>query len=138
MTPKNLRYHFRQDPGPTNALGGVKFMFPNRFDVYLHDTPATGLFARMPRDFSSGCIRLERPAALAEYVLDDAKSWDAEHVKEAMRAGKERTVRLRRPIPIHILYWTAFVEADGRLQFRRDVYSRDAPLLEALHRTPGA
>lgn len=137
VTPQNIRVHFRQDPGPANPLGGVKFMFPNKFDVYLHDTPATGLFSRMPRDFSSGCIRLEKPAALAVYVLDDRK-WDLERVQAAMRAGEEKTVRLRTKIPIHILYWTAWVDERGRLQFRKDVYGRDAILLEALHRAPAA
>ncbi len=135
VTPQNIRVHFRQDPGPANALGGVKFMFPNKFDVYLHDTPATDLFSRMPRDFSSGCIRLEKPAALAVYVLDDRK-WDLERVKAAMRAGEEKTVRLRTKIPIHILYWTAWVDEHGKLQFRRDVYGRDATLLGALHGNP--
>ena len=134
VTPKNLLWHFRQDPGPMNALGGVKFMLPNKFDVYLHDTPATALFAKMPRDFSSGCIRVEKPLDLAEYVLSGDRKWDREKIEAAIKSGEERTVNLRNPIPVHLLYWTAWVDPDGTLQFRKDVYGRDARLLDALHR----
>src|SRR6185295_12286687 len=91
------KYRFRQRPGGGNSLGLVKFMFPNEFNVYLHDTPAASLFRRDRRALSHGCVRLEQPAALAEYVLADQPDWTPERIREAMHAGAERTVRLRQP-----------------------------------------
>jgi murein L,D-transpeptidase YcbB/YkuD len=122
------KYRFRQRPGAHNSLGLVKFMFPNQFNVYLHDTPADSLFARASRSFSHGCVRLENPIALAEYVLRDQPEWTREKIQEAMDAGEERTVKLRAAIPVYLGYWTARVSADGMLQFRRDVYGIDARL----------
>jgi len=126
----------RQRPGPDNALGLVKFMFPNRFNIYLHDTPSRELFARSQRDFSSGCIRVERPAALATYLLRDDPAWTPEAVAAAMESGLERTVTLPRPIPVHIQYWTAFVGTDGAVEFRADIYGRDVRLDAALRLPP--
>jgi murein L,D-transpeptidase YcbB/YkuD len=120
------RYRFRQRPGSTNSLGLVKFMFPNRFNVYLHDTPAESLFARASRSFSHGCVRLEKPQALAEYALRDQPEWTTERIEEAMHGGEERTVKLRTPIPVYFGYWTAAVTPDGLVQFTKDVYGIDA------------
>jgi L,D-transpeptidase YcbB len=119
------RYRFRQRPGAHNSLGLVKFMFPNQFNVYLHDTPTDSLFARASRSFSHGCVRLENPMALAEYVLRDQPEWTRERIEEAMNAEQERTVKLRSAIPVYLGYFTARVSADGIMQFRRDVYDID-------------
>ncbi|MDX1387574.1 MAG: L,D-transpeptidase family protein [Acidobacteriota bacterium] len=126
----------RQRPGPNNALGLAKFMFPNAFNVYLHDTPSRELFARSQRDFSSGCVRVEKPAELAYYLLHDDPAWTREAVVAAMESGQERSVTLPRPIAVHIEYWTAWVEAGGVVQFRRDIYGRDARLDAALKLPP--
>ena len=122
---------FRQEPGPTNPLGNVKFMFPNEFDVYVHDTPAREMFGQAERAFSSGCIRIERPAEFAEYLLRGA-GWTADRVARAMSGTTEQTVRVSEPLPIHILYWTAWAGSDGRIHFRNDIYLRDEPLERAL------
>jgi murein L,D-transpeptidase YcbB/YkuD len=119
------KYRFRQRPGAQNSLGLVKFMFPNQYNVYLHDTPMDSLFARASRSFSHGCVRLENPLALAEYVLRDQPQWTRERIEEAMHGEQERTVKLRSAIPVYLGYWTARVSADGILQFRRDVYDID-------------
>jgi L,D-transpeptidase YcbB len=126
------KYRFRQRPGAHNSLGLVKFMFPNQFNVYLHDTPADSLFARASRSFSHGCVRLENPTALAEYVLRDQPEWTREKIQEAMNAAEERTVKLRKAIPVYLGYWTARASADGVLQFRRDVYGIDGRLSTLL------
>jgi murein L,D-transpeptidase YcbB/YkuD len=119
------KYRFRQRPGKDNSLGLVKFMFPNQFSVYLHDTPADSLFARASRSFSHGCVRVEDPVKLAEYVLGDQPEWTREKIAEAMHAGEERTVKLRKAIPVYLGYWTANVSPDGLVQFRNDVYGID-------------
>lgn len=121
-----------QAPGPHNALGRIKFMFPNRFDVYLHDTPERELFGRVTRDASSGCIRVENPLALAAYLLRDKEGWTRDRIERLLAGGSETTVGLPRPIPIHIQYWTAWTEPDGSVQFREDIYGRDRGLEEAL------
>lgn len=130
----NLSYRFRQDPGPGNALGQVKFMFPNKYNVYLHDTPAKGLFTRTTRDFSHGCIRVKDPLELAAYLLRDNEGWDAKRIEAAANRAVEQAVSLNRPWPVHVLYWTAWVDPDGNVQFRPDVYRRDERLAEALFR----
>jgi murein L,D-transpeptidase YcbB/YkuD len=119
------RYRFRQRPGQQNSLGLVKFMFPNQYNVYLHDTPADSLFARASRSFSHGCVRIENPEALAQYVLKDQPEWTPDRIQQAMHAEQERTVKLRSAIPVYLGYWTARVSADGVPQFRRDVYGID-------------
>ncbi len=129
---ERLSYMFRQDPGPHNSLGRIKFMFPNKFDVYLHDTPERGLFSRAVRDFSSGCIRIERPLELAEYVLRDDPEWTREKILAAIERRETRVVNLRNPLGVHLLYWTAWLADDGRVQFREDIYLRDAALYRAL------
>lgn len=118
-------YRFRQRPGADNSLGLVKFMFPNQFNVYLHDTPADSLFARATRSYSHGCVRLEQPVALAQYVLRDQPQWTAERIQQAMHAGEEKHVKLKAPIPVYLGYWTARVRPDGTVQFRHDVYGTD-------------
>ena len=119
-------YRFRQRPGAANSLGLVKFMFPNEHNVYLHDTPADSLFARRTRSFSHGCVRLEQPQALAEYVLRDQPAWTRETIVEAMQAGEERTVRLKTPMPVYLGYWTVDIAPDGAVTFAPDVYGLDA------------
>jgi murein L,D-transpeptidase YcbB/YkuD len=125
-------YRFRQRPGADNSLGLVKFMFPNQFNVYLHDTPADSLFARATRSYSHGCVRLEQPVALAQYVLRDQPEWTAERIEQAMHAGEEKHVRLKAPIPVYLGYWTARVRPDDTVQFRRDVYGTDGRLTALL------
>ena len=115
----------RQKPGPGNALGHVKFMMPNKNAVYLHDTPAHALFDRSGRAFSHGCVRLEEPLELAKYVLGEDPAWTEAAIGEAMHAGVEREVKLKRPIPVHIVYFTVWVDDAGRPQFFEDVYRRD-------------
>jgi murein L,D-transpeptidase YcbB/YkuD len=118
------RVRLRQRPGKGNSLGGVKFVFPNHYNVYLHDTPAEALFDRIERDFSHGCIRLERPADLAQYVLRDQSEWTPERITQAMDAGVERGVALKQPLPIYLVYFTAWEEG-GNVHFRDDVYGYD-------------
>jgi murein L,D-transpeptidase YcbB/YkuD len=126
------RYRFRQRPGTSNSLGLVKFMFPNQFNVYLHDTPADSLFARASRSLSHGCVRLEQPEKLAAYVLRDQPEWTPERINEAMHGQEERPVKLKERIPVYIGYWTARVSADGLVQFRKDVYGIDGRLTTKL------
>jgi murein L,D-transpeptidase YcbB/YkuD len=125
------RLAFRQRPGPGNALGRVKFLFPNPFDVYLHDTPADSLFARPSRAFSHGCVRVEEPEALAKYVLRGYAGWDDARILAAMHAGVERHVRLTQSIPVHIVYFTTWVDESGGLHFQPDIYGYDA--VQAAH-----
>lgn len=125
-------YRFRQRPGNANSLGLVKFMFPNQYNVYLHDTPADSLFARASRSFSHGCVRIEQPQALAEYLLRDQSEWTSASIQEAMHAQEERHVKLREPVPVYLGYFTARVSADGVMQFRKDVYEIDGRLTARL------
>jgi murein L,D-transpeptidase YcbB/YkuD len=138
INPKTFPYKLRQDPGPRNALGRIKFMFPNRFSVYLHDTPDKSLFDQTRRTFSSGCVRVDRPMDLADFVLDGDPLWTRDALQAAIESGETRTIRLPRSLPVHILYWTAWIDEEGRIQFRKDVYGRDKLLREALNRpAPG-
>lgn len=125
---------FRQRPGADNALGLVKFMFPNRHNVYLHDTPADALFSRIGRAYSHGCVRVEEPEALAQYVLRDQPEWTTQAIHAAMRAGEARQVKLSQPIPVHIVYFTAWVDAQGGLHVAPDVYGYDAAHARARRR----
>jgi len=131
LSASNFPYRMRQRPGPQNALGQVKFMFPNAHSVYLHDTPSRTLFQRGERSFSSGCIRVERPGELATYLLQHNEGWDTNRVQSAMERDREHTVSLKQHVPVHLLYWTAWVE-DDTIHFRRDIYERDGPLAAAL------
>ena len=116
---------FRQRPGPNNALGHVKFLFPNEYNVYLHDTPADNLFARPGRAFSHGCIRVEEPEPLAQYVLREDPTWTPEKIRAAMHSGDEQHVKLKTQIPVHIVYFTAWVDDKGGLHFQPDIYGYD-------------
>jgi murein L,D-transpeptidase YcbB/YkuD len=118
------RYRFRQRPGRENSLGLVKFMFPNQFNVYLHDTPADSLFARATRSFSHGCVRVERPEALAQYLLRDQGGWPPERIATAMHSLEEQTVRLAEPVPVYLGYWTASATPEG-VHFTGDLYGID-------------
>lgn len=124
-------FRLRQTPGKKNALGRVKFMFPNRFDIYLHDTPAREHFRRSVRTYSSGCIRLEKPLALAEALLRGDRQ-DPAQVDDIIGAGQTTRVSLATPIPVHLTYLTAWIGEGGTVEFREDVYGRDALLAEAL------
>ncbi len=135
VDPDHFPYHLRQDPGPANLLGRIKFVFPNRFDVYLHDTPSRSLFARSERTFSSGCIRIEKPLELADYLLRGDPQWTPERLRAALDKKTEQTVVLSRSIPVHVVYWTAWVADDGSVQFRSDVYGRDRVLDAAMGAT---
>lgn len=136
ITPKTLTYHFRQEPGPLNPLGRLKFMFPNTFDVYLHDTSAKRLFSENVRTFSHGCTRIEKPIELGEYVLRDNPEWTRERLLTAIEEGTEKKVLISRPLNVHFLYLTAWVDEGGTLQFRNDIYARDKSLDEALRKKP--
>jgi len=123
----------RQKPGPRNALGLVKFMFPNEFDVYLHSTPAPQLFSQSRRDFSHGCIRVEEPVELAAWLLQDQPKWTLETVKAAMQSGPDnQQVNLSRPVPVVIVYLTSIVEENGEVYFYDDIYGLDGTLNNAL------
>ncbi|MEZ5357250.1 MAG: L,D-transpeptidase family protein [Candidatus Zixiibacteriota bacterium] len=136
ITTENFPYRLRQKPGSKNNLGRIKFMFPNQFNVYLHDTPAKGLFSRERRNFSSGCIRIEKPAQLAEFLLLSDSSWTMKRLESQLAAGNEQTVALKKPVPVHILYWTAWAAADGTVHFREDLYHRDTRLIRAIFEQP--
>jgi L,D-transpeptidase YcbB len=130
-TARTFPYVFRQEPGPLNPLGQIKFVFPNRHNVYLHDTPGRALFEREERLFSHGCIRVSEPLRLAELLLDDP-AWTRAALDAAVAAGTTRTVNLRRPVPVVVQYWTASTDLHGELHFYRDVYDRDAAVLRGL------
>lgn len=123
--PDDPTLRVRQKPGADNALGHVKFLFPNEYDVYLHDTP-TRLFARSARNFSHGCVRIEKPFELAQWVLAEQPEWSAEKIDAAMNAGEERHVAVKRKVPVYILYETVWVDDDGTVRFAKDLYGHDA------------
>jgi murein L,D-transpeptidase YcbB/YkuD len=118
----------RQRPGPGNALGKVKFLFPNSFNIYFHDTPSKSLFNKDKRAYSHGCIRLQEPEKMANYVLRDQPEWTPEKISEAMNSGEEKFVKVKQPIPVVITYYTAWVDEQGRINFRDDIYGHDAKL----------
>jgi len=111
-------------------------MFPNRHNVYLHDTPQRELFAQTARNFSSGCIRLERPLELADFLLSDQSEWNPSRIRSAVAGGVERSVNLSAPVPVYLLSFADFVEEDGTVHFRPDIYGRDARVLAALDGDP--
>ena len=121
-----------QSPGYTNPLGRVKFMLPNPYSIYLHDTPAAELFDRRSRDFSHGCIRLEHSTDLAAYLLKDHGDWPRSEIDRVLASGENMQVDLARSIPVFLLYWTAWVDDEGRAQFREDIYQSDTELNRAL------
>ena len=131
-TARTFPFAMRQPPGPGNALGRVKFMFPNHHNIYLHDTPERGLFARDRRAFSHGCIRLEEPMAFAHALLVRQEADPDAFLDRILRSGAETRVTLEEPVPVHLVYRTAFTDAEGGLHWREDVYGRDAAVLGAL------
>ena len=132
LSARYFPYRLRQDPSDVNALGRIKFMFPNAQSVYIHDTPGKALFSRQTRHFSSGCVRVEAPLDLAQYLLDD-QGWNRARLETAMMSGRRQTVVLGDPIPVHLVYFTAWVDTDGTVNFREDIYDRDRKLLIALN-----
>jgi murein L,D-transpeptidase YcbB/YkuD len=129
---KEGKLRIRQRPGGKNALGRVKFIFPNKDDVYMHDTPANALFSKSRRDFSHGCVRVANPQKLAEFALKNQDAWNAETIQLAMNTPKTQRVILKKPIPVLFFYITAFFDQDGNLEFYPDIYGHDAVLLGAL------
>jgi murein L,D-transpeptidase YcbB/YkuD len=131
-TSRNFPFALRQPPSDDNALGLVKFMFPNPYNIYLHDTPSKSLFAKEVRAYSHGCIRVADPFDLAHALLS-VQSKDAEaEFDEKLKTGNETTVKLLQKVPVHLVYFTAYPGAKGRIAYRRDIYGRDAALFEAL------
>lgn len=128
----NFPYVVRQKPGGKNSLGKVKFLFPNEYNIYLHDTPARYLFGENKRSFSHGCIRISEPKHLAEWLLRDDSSWTTQKIDDAMNAGKEKFVTVKDKVPVFIVYFTAFVDHNGQLNFRDDVYGHDQKLAATL------
>jgi murein L,D-transpeptidase YcbB/YkuD len=128
----NWVYRLRQDPGARNALGRIKFMFPNPYDIYLHDTPSRALFRRQVRAFSHGCIRVEKPIELANLLLRGNEGWGETRLERLIAKGRNRPIPLNNPVPVHIVYLTAWVGSDGSTQFRGDHYNLDTPLVAAM------
>lgn len=126
----------RQRPGPDNSLGRVKFLFPNSFNIYFHDTNAKGLFEKDKRAYSHGCIRLEEPEKMARYLLRNNPEWTSERIEEAMDAGNEKYVKLNKPVPVVITYYTAWVDDNGLLNFRDDIYDHDKKLSDRMFTRP--
>ncbi|WP_298431670.1 L,D-transpeptidase family protein [uncultured Jannaschia sp.] len=131
-TAQNFPYSLKQPPGPRNALGRVKFMFPNKYNIYLHDTPSRSLFARDVRTFSHGCVRVGRPLELAYHLLTPQEADPRGHFNGILASGRERRVNLEEPIGVHLVYWSAWVTPTGRANYRGDPYGRDVGVLRAL------
>ncbi len=132
VSPDNFRWRFRQQPGPWNSLGRIKFIFPNPFHVYIHDTPHKGLFERQERALSHGCIRVQDPVRLADFVLQDDPQWTVERILEIFGSRKRKVIVPSVPCLVDLTYRTAWVDEAGRLHFRKDIYNRDQLLWKAL------
>jgi murein L,D-transpeptidase YcbB/YkuD len=135
-TAENFPYTVRQAPGEGNALGRVKFLFPNKYSIYLHDTPSKVLFESDRRTFSHGCIRIENPLDLARVLLEGQDGWTSAKIADVIRTGKMENVQLEHRLPVLIVYWTVSVGLTGDVRFMRDVYSLDPPVLAALNAPP--
>ena len=133
VSHQGFPYRIVQQPGPNNALGLVKFMFPNKHFVYLHDTPSQTLFESSERTFSSGCIRVQDPFHLADLLLSEQPEWDHDKIEAVKQSGQMTTVKLARSLPVLLLYWTVDPDPGGDVRFYRDVYERDAAILKALN-----
>ena len=132
-SPRSFPFDLRQPPGPGNALGRVKFMFPNQWNIYLHDTPSRNLFSHEVRAYSHGCVRVHRPLELAYHLLEPQEGAGAQgYFDRILASGQETQVNLEQEIPVHIVYWTAWVDEDGTPQYRRDVYGRNGRLWDAM------
>jgi murein L,D-transpeptidase YcbB/YkuD len=136
MTIRTFTYYVVQSPGPHNALGRVKFMFPNKHAIYLHDTPSKSLFDRSSRAFSHGCIRVQNPLKLAEILLDDEEKYSMDKIEEIIAEGELTNVSLKTPKKIMLAYLTVGINDDGVLTFHEDVYNRDLSLYMALIAAP--
>ncbi|MCU7800031.1 MAG: L,D-transpeptidase family protein [gamma proteobacterium symbiont of Lucinoma myriamae] len=132
ISAKGFPYMIRQEPGPSNALGRVKFMFPNKHMVYLHDTHSQSKFKKAERAFSSGCIRIENPFELVELLLKDSKQWNQDSFKEILDSGKLQNVNLPQSVPVLLLYFTAYLNENGEVLFFKDIYKRDEKIIEGL------
>jgi murein L,D-transpeptidase YcbB/YkuD len=132
LSENNFPYRLRQEPGPRNPLGRIKFMFPNKHSVYLHDTSDPQLFRKERREFSHGCIRIEKPMEMAEFVMRGSKEWTIEKIKAVLKTKETTVANLPTPIPVHILYFTAWGNGDGTIHFLEDIYRRDERLNRAL------
>ena len=132
QSTRAMSYTYIQEPGPTNALGAVKFMFPNTYSVYLHDTPSKELFRKSERTFSSGCIRVSQPLEVAAWLLADPVRWNLDAIKKIIREGKTITLILKEQPDVYILYWTAWTDQEGTVHFRKDIYERDPPIANSL------
>lgn len=132
LSTRYFPYRLRQDPSHRNALGQIKFIFPNPHSIYIHDTPGKSMFNRQVRTFSSGCVRIEEPIGLAHHLLND-QGWNRNRLKAVIATEKRESVVLATPMPVHLVYFTAWVDEDQTLNFRRDVYGHDARLFQALH-----
>jgi L,D-transpeptidase YcbB len=130
------RFDFFQPPGPKNVLGTLKFRFPNKYDVYMHDTPERELFARPSRAMSHGCMRVHEPARLAEVLLNEDKGWSSNEISNRLATGNNTEVNLSRAIPVHITYLTAVAHDDGRVDYFRDIYGYDGMMADALEGRP--
>jgi murein L,D-transpeptidase YcbB/YkuD len=132
--PGNFPFYIRQKPGPRNALGTTLFMFPNPHNVFIHDTPIRSIFNLEDRYFSHGCVRVENPWRLALFLLkrDGDKDWTEERIRKVIEKRDPLRVNLKHPLPVHMTYLTAWAEADGTVNFRRDAYRRDAALRSAM------
>ncbi len=128
-----MPFSIRQRPGDNNALGHVKFLFPNQYSIYLHDTPSRNLFSRSQRNFSHGCIRLQEPRRFAEYLLRNDSTFTPQKIDSLYTGGKETFVRLQEKLPVYIVYFTAWVDVNGEINFRRDIYGHDAKLEKTLY-----
>ncbi len=135
VTERSFAFKLRQEPGPRNALGHIKFAFPNPFSVYLHGTPVQSLFRKTQRDFSSGCVRIEKPIELASLLLESEPEWTRKRIVNTVRSGKTQVVRLSKRIPVHISYWTAWADESGTTHFRDDIYGRDKSLESLLSKS---
>jgi murein L,D-transpeptidase YcbB/YkuD len=130
--PRSFPYTLRQRPAADNALGRVKFLFPNRHSIYIHDTPSRTLFDAERRTFSHGCIRLENPLELARLLLSGQDGWKAEKIDQVLATGDTKNVELDTPLPVLIVYWTVSVGASGEIRYMRDFYDLDPSVLAAL------
>jgi murein L,D-transpeptidase YcbB/YkuD len=122
VTKNNWKYVLRQRPGPKNPLGDIKFIFPNEHEVYLHHTASESLFNQTQRGFSHGCVRVENPVELAKFLLSDQPQWDESRIVEAMHAGEEKYLNLKSKVPVYIVYFTSWVDENGAIHFRDDIY----------------
>ena len=135
-SPENFNYTLRQPPGEDNALGRVKFLFPNKYSIYLHDTPNKHLFESEKRTFSHGCIRTEHPLELAEILLQGQDDWSRAKIEEVLASGEMKHIALKRKPQVLIVYWTVSVGASGEVRYAEDIYRQDVPLLKALDAPP--